>query len=113
MKETCPFNPFETTDTSEPAGQRANSFVPAPGHAVLYWVDAHSGHVQFVQPSNGEIIDLARLGATIKEHLGCLGSNGPKELVSFGPHGQGFISGGGSFQQKYFHRNLTSRGGSL
>ncbi|CAJ1365905.1 unnamed protein product [Effrenium voratum] len=37
------------------------------GHAVLYWVDAHSGHVQFVQPSNGEIIDLARLGATIKD----------------------------------------------
>jgi len=40
------------------------------GHAVLYWVDAHSGHVQFTQPLRGEIIDLARLSATIRDLQG-------------------------------------------
>ncbi|CAE7915635.1 unnamed protein product, partial [Symbiodinium sp. KB8] len=37
------------------------------GHAVLYWVDAHSGQVTFRQPASGEIIDLARLSATIQD----------------------------------------------
>ena len=26
------------------------------GRAVLYWVDAHSGHVQFTQPTRGETL---------------------------------------------------------
>lgn len=37
------------------------------GHAALYWVDAHSGQVQLTQPNRGEIIDLSRMSAIIRE----------------------------------------------
>lgn len=37
------------------------------GHASLYWVDAHTGIVQFTSPQRGEIIDLARLSTIIRE----------------------------------------------